>query len=323
MAVAEPQRSSLETSNPDLAHDYLRATYVDHDVALSGNLDHFRFRHHVAGDADFFVARYEHTMNCRVDTESFGYLLVGQMLSGRLQLASGRSSISPATGDLFALDPAAPMRIHWDDFHAGLLRLDLGVLNRVAAETTGGVLKGAVQIGLSRVVSPERARNWQGLMRYLTQHYLPNELVYGSPLIRAQTMRLIAATVLETFPNSAVTADPAGATQAETSVLRKAVAYIDEHAGEPIGVTEIAAAARVGPRTLQEAFRRHLETTPMAYLRKVRLERAHEALLGADPTTGTTVAAIASQWGFANLGRFAATYRECYGRSPRAALHSG
>jgi AraC-like DNA-binding protein len=323
MAVAGPQQSSLDTRNPDLAHEYLRATYVDHDVQLSGNIDQFRFRHNVAGDDDFFVARYEHTMNCRVDTESFGYLLVGQMLSGRLQLASGRSEISPATGDLFALDPAVPMRIQWDDFNAGLLRLDLSVINRVAAETTGGALKGGVQFDLARVTSQERARNWQGLIRYLTHHFLPNDLAYGSPLIRAHTMRLIAATVLETFPNSASSTDPAAATQAETSVMRKAVAYIDEHAGEPIGVTEIAAAARVGTRTLQEAFRRHLDTTPMAYLRRARLERAHAALLAADPTTGETVAAIASRWGFANVGRFAGTYRDAYGHSPRATLYAG
>lgn len=323
MAVAVLQRSSLDTRNPDQAHDYLRTTYVDHAVALSGNVDQFRFRHHVAGDADFFVARYEHTMNCRVDTESFGYLLVGQMLSGRLQLAGGRSEISPATGDLFALDPSAPMRIHWDDFHAGLLRLDLDVINRVAAEITGGVVKGGVRFELSRVTSPERAHNWQGLMRYLTHHFLPNDLAYGSALIRAQTMRLIAATALETFPNSTGSADQAAATRAENSVMRKAVAYIDERAGEPIGVTEIAAAAQVSPRTLQEAFRRHLETSPMAYLRRVRMERAHDALLAADPSTGATVATIASRWGFANLGRFAAIYRDAYGRSPRATLHAG
>ncbi|MDT7552398.1 MAG: hypothetical protein QOH17_140 [Pseudonocardiales bacterium] len=323
MAVARPQRSSLDTRNPDQAHDYLRATYVDHDVALSGNVDRFRFRHHVAGDEDFFVARYEHTMNCRVDTESFGYLLVGQMLSGKLTLGNGHSEISPGTGELFALDPTAPMRIHWDDFHAGLLRLDLQVVNRVAAEITGGALKGGVQFGLSRVTSPQRARNWQGLMRYLTHDFLTNELSYDSPLIRAQTMRLVAATVLETFPNSIASVDAAPATQAETSVVRRAVAYVEEHAGEAIGVTEIAAAAQIGARTLQEAFRRHLETTPMAYLRRVRLERAHAELLAADPTSGATVASIASRWGFANLGRFAATYRDSYGRSPRAALYAG
>lgn len=323
MTVTKAIRSSLDTRNPDQAHEYLRATYVDHDVQLSGNIDQFRFRHHVAGDADFFVARYEHTMNCRVDTESFGYLLVGQMLTGRLQLASGGSEISPATGDLFALDPAAPMRIHWDDFHAGLLRLDLSVINRVAAEITGGALKGDVRFGLTRVTSPQRARNWQGLMRYLTHDFLPNDLAYGSPIIHAQTMRLVAATVLETFPNSTASIDPAGSTQAETSAVRRAVAYIDEHAGEPIGVAEIAAAARIGQRTLQEAFRRHLETTPMAYLRRVRLERAHADLAAADPTAGATVAGIASRWGFANLGRFAATYREAFGHPPRTTLHAG
>ena len=30
---------------------------------------------------------------------------------------------------------------------------------------------------------------------------------------------------------------------------------------------------------------------------------------------------IASQWGFANLGRFAAAYREAYGRQPSRTLH--
>ncbi|MEU7612530.1 hypothetical protein [Micromonospora sp. NPDC049204] len=44
------------------------------------------------------------------------------------------------------------------------------------------------------------------------------------------------------------------------------------------------------PRALQLAFRRHHDTTPMRYVREVRLERAHRALRAADPTTGATVA---------------------------------
>lgn len=322
MTPGEVQRSSLDTGDPDEAHAYLRATYVDHGVALSGSTDRFRFRHHVAGDADFFVARYEHSMNCRVDTESFGYLLVGQMLTGRLKLSSGRSETSPALGDLFALDPSVPMQIHWDDFRAGLLRLDLGLVNRVAEEMTGGALRGGVQFRLARVTSPERARNWRGLMRYLTHDFLPNDLAYNSPLIHAHTMRLIAATALDTFPNSTAAADTARATDAAASVVRRAVAYIDEHAGSPIGVTEIAAAVAVGPRTLQEAFRRHLDTTPTAYLRRVRLDRAHADLLTADPTQGATVAAIASRWGFAHLGRFAAAYRERHRCLPSVTLNT-
>jgi AraC-like DNA-binding protein len=244
------------------------------------------------------------------------------MLSGRLRLSSGRSEANPGSGELFVLDPTVPMHIHWDAFHAGLLRLDLAVVNRVASEMTGTGLKGDVQFGLARVRSPERARNWQGLVRYLTHDFLTNDLAYNSPLIHAQTMRLIAATVLDTFPNTTASTDPARAGRADAGVVHRAVAFIDEHAGEAIGVTEIAAAVPVGPRTLQDAFRRHLDTTPMTYLRRTRLERAHAQLAAADPGRGATVTAIASRWGFAHLGRFAALHREAYGCSPSATLNA-
>jgi len=103
-------------------------------------------------------------------------------------------------------------------------------------------------------------------------------------------------------------------------VLRRALDYIDEHAGEDIGVEEIAAEARIGARGLQMLFRRHRDTTPLAHLRQVRLTRAHADLQAADPTAGDTVGAIAARWGFANAGRFSVEYRRVHGRSPSETL---
>lgn len=320
MPATAPQRVHIDTRDPDEAHDYLRATYVDHAVHLTGSPDRFRFRHQLTDGGSFFVAHYEHSMNCRVDTEPFGYLLMGQMLGGRLRLSTGRADLNPGKGELFVLDPAAPMRIQWEDFQAGLVRLDLDVVNRVAAEITGREAGGDVRFSLSRAVSPARAAHWQALVRYVRQDFCVNEAAFGSPLLFAQTMRLLAAAALETFPNVTMTADAARPGGSAASVARRGVAFIDDHAGEPIGLTEIAAAARVGPRALQEAFRRHLDRTPTAYLREVRLERAHQELLASDPASGTTVAAVANRWGFAHHGRFAATYRERYGTSPLADL---
>jgi AraC-like DNA-binding protein len=313
-----PARISIDTKDPEEAHGYLQSTYVEHSVRLSGNRDAFRFRHHITDGGSFFVARYEHSMNCRVDTDPFGYLLVGQMIGGRLRLQAGHDELAPAVGELFVLDPARPMRIQWDDFRAGLVKLDLDVVQRVAAEVSGKP-GGQVRFGLARAASPDRVRHWRELVRYVTRDFCTNELAYGSPLIYAQTMRLLAATLLETFPNTTTT-DPARPGSADTGAVRRAVAFIDDHAGEPIGLTEIAAAARAGTRTVQEAFRRHLDTTPMAYLRRVRLERVHRELQAADPTAGGTVAEIAARWGFAHHGRFAALYQGCYGHAPSATL---
>ncbi|MFD8458408.1 helix-turn-helix domain-containing protein [Streptomyces antimycoticus] len=57
----------------------------------------------------------------------------------------------------------------------------------------------------------------------------------------------------------------------------------------------------------------------MAYLRRVRLAHAHHSLATADRETAT-VTEIATRWGFFHPARFAALYRETYGRSPSATL---
>ncbi|MFI7452862.1 AraC family transcriptional regulator [Nonomuraea sp. NPDC049714] len=101
------------------------------------------------------------------------------------------------------------------------------------------------------------------------------------------------------------------------SALRRATRYCEDHAGEPICLGDIAAAARVSVRTLQLGFREHLQTTPMAYLRSVRLAHAHADLVRiAETGSQTTVTDVALRWGFTHLGRFAALYRQTYGRPP-------
>jgi AraC-like DNA-binding protein len=66
-------------------------------------------------------------------------------------------------------------------------------------------------------------------------------------------------------------------------------------------------------------LRRELDTTPMAYLRTVRLARAHRDLLDHGPRQDT-VTAVAYRWGFSSTSRFSAYYRETYGVTPKQTL---
>jgi transcriptional regulator GlxA family with amidase domain len=109
------------------------------------------------------------------------------------------------------------------------------------------------------------------------------------------------------------------ATQPET--LRRAVGFIHEHAHLDIGLSDIAAAIGVTPRSIQYTFRRHLGTTPLEYLRRVRLDRAHRDLLAANPAVDT-VMAIAERWRFSHPGRFSIAYREAFGRPPSRTLRA-
>ena len=93
--------------------------------------------------------------------------------------------------------------------------------------------------------------------------------------------------------------------------IRTAVEIIEEEAHLPLTVSSIAARCHVSVRSLQQDFRRYMDTSPMAYLREVRLRRAHQSLLETDPSV-TSVASVAYQWGFTNLGRFAAAHTARY-----------
>jgi AraC-like DNA-binding protein len=60
----------------------------------------------------------------------------------------------------------------------------------------------------------------------------------------------------------------------------------------------------------------------MGYLRQVRLERAYAQLQAADPAGGSTVAAVARRWGWANPAHFAAAYRQRFGVPPSHTLRT-
>jgi transcriptional regulator GlxA family with amidase domain len=108
---------------------------------------------------------------------------------------------------------------------------------------------------------------------------------------------------------------------AQPQTLRRAIAFIQGNADQDIGLSDIAAAINVTPRSVQYMFRRHLGTTPLEYLRRVRLDRAHRDLQAADPAVDT-VMAIAGRWRFSHPGRFSIAYREAFGHPPSRTLRA-
>ena len=100
--------------------------------------------------------------------------------------------------------------------------------------------------------------------------------------------------------------------------LRRAEEFLRAHADRPLALEEVAAAAGCCLRTLQLAFRRHRDTTPLAALQRIRLERAHDELRRGEP--GAAVAAVARRYGFTNPGRFAAAYARRFGERPSDTL---
>jgi transcriptional regulator GlxA family with amidase domain len=136
--------------------------------------------------------------------------------------------------------------------------------------------------------------------------------------VRAETARWAAGVLLDTFPHTSVRL-PDVVLAPRNASLRQAVEYVHGRAHEPITPSSVAAHAGLTPRGLQQAFSRHLDTTPSDYLRAVRLDRVREELVEGRPET-VTVAEVAQRWAFAHLGRFSASYVQRFDEYPRETL---
>ncbi|OXR41485.1 HTH-type transcriptional activator RhaS [Nocardia cerradoensis] len=195
---------------------------------------------------------------------------------------------------------------------------DPALLSRVASANRPDT--GEVALSGHRTVTPETGDRLTTVISHMQQLAASYD---GDvpPLVAATASQYLAATVLHAFPNTAgFEPTPVDRRDAHPLTVRRAVAYMESHIHEDIAVTDIAAAAYVTVRALQLAFRRHLDTTPTAYLKRLRLRGAHEDLITGSADDGDSVATIAAAWGFGHPGRFAALYRRHYGRSPAAVL---
>lgn len=92
--------------------------------------------------------------------------------------------------------------------------------------------------------------------------------------------------------------------------------YIQSRIDEPITLTELESLSGLSARSLQYAFAREFQCTPMEWIRNSRLLLARERLSVARP--GQTVFSIALSCGFTNPGRFANQYLKRFGESPLA-----
>ena len=88
--------------------------------------------------------------------------------------------------------------------------------------------------------------------------------------------------------------------------------FIQEHCGENITTADIARSAMISESECLRCFHSTIGTTPVQYLRQLRIQRAAELLASTDRRVGD----IAWECGFSDAGYFAKTFREMKGCTP-------
>lgn len=102
----------------------------------------------------------------------------------------------------------------------------------------------------------------------------------------------------------------------ESTALRRALAFIDANLGVPIMVEDVANAAMVSVRTLQQTFKESTGMTISHYIRASRLDHIHQELTECRLTPTPSVSQLGLRWGIPHAGRLSRWYKERFGVTP-------
>lgn len=311
---------SLATQNREHAAGVINELFpAEQPIVLSGHPADYRFSVSATDLDELSTVRLRHTLATDVTMGPPLDFLAITVLAGELVFESGADTVAMRPGDSARYPSQAMLRAAFTDVDVAMIRIPLAAMAR-AAENAG--IPGAdLRFDSMAPIDGAAASRWRRLMATTHREITEPDSSLDHPLVAARMVDLIATTALLTFPNTTVTdRERRDRTAVAPAAVRRATAFIDAHAALPIRLADVAAAARVGPRALQEAFRRHHGISPMTYLRRARLDAAHHALQNADPTRGDSVAEIAATWGFARGDRFAIAYRAAFGVAPSHTL---
>ncbi|MGG7308923.1 helix-turn-helix domain-containing protein [Curtobacterium sp. AB451] len=293
-------------SDPEAALEFYREVYDGRDMAFEPSPERFGFRYRATGD-DRVSLRTSSVSAARsgILAPERQYLLAWSV-EGGIVVDDDRADAVTLRPGVPVLYPAGrPFHVWAPPGTKHLVHVDADFLEAVAVVGTDSA---PVPLAFPVTAQPDRLVGLQTVLRRVARPLLDVSVV--GPDRAALDLRLAEA-VLAAFRTGAGPPErvaPAGN-------VERAKAFMHAHFDRVLAATDIAAAADVSVRTLQEGFQRREGSTPMAYLRDLRLEKARLGLQLADPRE-TSVAMVAHSCGFRHMGRFSGSYRDAYGEYP-------
>ena len=94
--------------------------------------------------------------------------------------------------------------------------------------------------------------------------------------------------------------------------IAAALSHLREHYAEPLSVEALAGRANMSTSTFHEHFKRCTLLSPIQYLKRVRLLKAQQMLIG----EGLGVAQVAHRVGYQSTSQFSREYKRHFERSP-------
>jgi AraC-like DNA-binding protein len=228
----------------------------------------------------------------------------------------GRRARTAARASGVVLRPDQLNRVRWTpDAEQLILKIPRVALEGHLTDLLGRPVRSVVDFDFQFDLTGPRGQSLLASVEFLAAELDRPGGLAEMPLAREQLEAYVMTQLLTAVPHPYTDELAAPADPARLGRLRPVVEYIENNADLPLSPTELARVGCMSVRTLHASFQQTFGESPMAYLRRVRLDHVRAELAsGRDP--GVRVTDVAMRWGFFHPSRFASQYRERYGELP-------
>lgn len=316
----------FRTSDLEEARNRVSQVFCDHRLRVMDSSSRIGAEMYFRPIRGIGVGRMRYGASVAIDPGELGdFALIQMPIRGTEVVEHGRHTVNSTPDVASVISPTQPVSIrHGADTEKLFVRIDRDTLERHCRQHLGGDLRQPVEFLPQMSLLDSRCLSWVRLMNWLCEeigHENPQgDPILDSPLFSAQIEQMVITTLLLCQPHNYSERLAHDGPTVAPHFVKRTERYIEENAHEPLTIGEIAEHAGVSTRSLFAGFRKYRNTTPMQYLKDVRMQRVHEELLRASPET-TNVTCVAMRWGFSHLGHFAVDYKRSFGESPSATLN--
>ena len=198
----------FRSRDPDEAHAWLRKTYADHHLKISGSSEDFMFSCDITRLDGMSFGRMRHSM--AVDVDVFAGLrdlsIVEHRAGDAVRVSIGPESVNLRAGECFLLPPDQPYQAAWNSVAAEVTTLSFEDLQR---DALGLVDRETVNVDFTRPITSAAGRHWSQTIRYVRGFVGNSPLLAAAPLARRELGWLVSSAVLACFPNSTLDAESA------------------------------------------------------------------------------------------------------------------
>ncbi|OLU18415.1 AraC family transcriptional regulator [Pseudomonas sp. PA1(2017)] len=295
--------------------------FKPHDLSLVGSTRGISASMHHVSLGRLSLSRLEYGSAVRIDPGSLeNFFLIQIPLKGSAEISCDGHSFTSSPDCASLISPDTPVSMHWAaDAPQLALRFEREYVESHCAQHLGRRLETPLRFMPAFDLDKPGARYFLQLLSTLTDALTCADHPIHQPMVLKQFEATLINALLYGQPNTMQRMVDALSNERQVSpyFVKRSEEYILDHAHEPLTVEQLAAHVGVSVRTLFSGFREFRGTSPMTFLREVRMQRVHEALRH---EKGESVTDIALKWGFTHLGRFSQEYRKRYGELPSATL---